>query len=303
MNGVKITQLHGGTVGDVKLIECEKAVLKTQKKWGRSFDFDSWRREYDLYKSGFCELFDDSLRWAECYHAEMNENGDEYQLWLEHIGGVTGADLTAEMLEQAAYELGRFQGRLYAEKPRVLQSIANFSNTGFLKQNYLHYRGWSELYDYIRSDDCGIPEHLCRMLIEIDESSEEIFRHIEKLPVVLCHRDFWNTNIFYTDSGIRLIDWDTAGWGYFGEDIAALIADEADIQSMTGYYRKCAPAYYKGFSEYAAADIKDNCVYELMLIIFGYRFVEWYKFGETPEEKKLQINALQKIYEMREIKL
>ena len=41
------------------------------------------------------------------------------------------------------------------------------------------------------------------------------------------------------------MDWDTAGWGYLGEDMASLIADEADIEHMVEYYRRCIPAYYK----------------------------------------------------------
>jgi len=299
MSGFKITQLYGGTVGNVKLIE-GRAVLKTQRKWERNFDPSSWRREYDFYMSDFGKLFTDSFRWAECYHAEMNDEGDEYQLWLEYINGVTGSELTGEMYERAAYEMGRFQGRLYAENPAQLQSLTNLSDTGFLKKNYLHYRGWKEMYDYIRHDDCEIPGHLCRMLIGIDEDSDNIFSRIEKLPVVLCHRDFWVTNIFCTEQGIRLIDWDTSGRGYFGEDIACLLADEADVENMTEHYRKCVPAYYKGFSEYAdISHIKDNCIYELILIMFGYRLAEWYKYAETPEEKELQLRTLQKIYEIK----
>jgi len=46
---------------------------------------------------------------------------------------------------------------------------------------------------------------------------------IERLPVVLCHRDFWVANIFYKDQKILLLDWDTTGWGYMGEDIASWI--------------------------------------------------------------------------------
>ena len=44
--------------------------------------------------------------------------------------------------------------------------------------------------------------------------------------------------------------------------------------------------------------ITDHCVRELILIMFGYRLVEWYKFANSPDEKTLQINTLQKICEM-----
>jgi hypothetical protein len=203
----KTKRLHGGTVGEVHLVTGvavtdggEKlpynVVLKIQKKWERYGDPDSWRREYDLYTSDFATLFTDSLRWPECYHAEMNEEESEWQIWMEHIDGVSGYDLTMEMFMCAAYELGKIQGKLYVEKPAFLQMLSNLSKTEDLKNYYLHYRSWKKLYDYIRSGGCEIPKHLRQMLIEVDDKVDEIWRRIEKLPIVLYHRDFWVTNIF-----------------------------------------------------------------------------------------------------------
>ncbi len=303
--------LQGGTLGDVRLVmgmaetsDGEnlpyKVVWKTQKKWERHGDPDSWRREYDLYASDFGKSFTDSLRWPEYYHAEMD--GDEIQLWMEYIEGVSGLNLTAEMYERAAEELGRYQGKLYAEQPDLLQNLTNLSKVDFVKNFYLRHRSWKVVYDYVRSDDCEIPKHLCKMLIDLDNNADEIFSRIEKLPIVLCHRDFWVANIFYSDNRIVLIDWDTAGWGYVGEDIASLIADEADVCHMVEYYRKCIPAYYRGFSEYVdVSPISDHCVHELILAMFGYRLVEWYKFAESLEDKSTYLNTLQKIHEMRNI--
>lgn len=309
--------LHGGTVGNVQLVTGHaqttdgrmlsyKIVSKTQKKWERYSDPDSWRREYDFYNSNFGTLFSESFRWPECYHVEMNEEMNETQIWMEYIDGISGLDLTGEMYERATEELGRFQGKLYAEQPVILQHITNLSKVDYMKNFYLHYRSWNRVYDYIRSEDCEIPKHLSKMLIDIDESAEDIFNRIEKLPIVLCHRDFWVANLF-SDGKTILMDWDTAGWGYLGEDMASLIADEADIEHMVEYYRRCIPAYYKGFSEYAdISRITDNCVYELILLMFGYRLVEWYmdagsgnKLQETEDERMLHIHTLQKIFEIR----
>ncbi len=138
------------------------------------------------------------------------------------------------------------------------------------------------------------------MLIDIDEHADEILTLIEKLPIVLCHRDFWVTNLIYADGKIALIDWDTSGWGRLGEDLASLIADEADIDHMVEYNLRCVPAYYKGFSEYTdVSPIADNCVYEIILLIFGYRLVEWYLHTEDDDQKTKHVHTLQKIYEMK----
>ncbi|WP_144509785.1 aminoglycoside phosphotransferase family protein [Bacillus sp. FJAT-22090] len=305
----QLKDMQGGTLGVVRLVSGTaessdgeklpyKVVWKIQKKFGRYSDSDSWRREYDLYASDFKQVFFHSFRSPKCYHAEIND--DEIQLWMEYIDGVSGLNLTTEMYERIAEELGRFQGKLYTERPSVLKNLSNLSKVEFTKNNYLHYRSWNVLYDYIRSDDCEIPKHLCKMLIDLDNDEDEIFSRIEKLPIVLCHRDFWVANIFYSDSKIILIDWDTSGWGYMGEDIASLITDEADVCHMIEYYQKCIPAYYRGFSEYAdVSHISDYCIYELILVMFGYRLVEWYKFAKSPEDKSIHLNTLQKIYEMR----
>ena len=314
-------QLQGGTLGDVRLVSGTaqtadgeklpyKVVWKTQKKWERFGDPGSWRREYDLYVSDLSTAFTKSFRRPDCYHAEISCDDNEIQLWMEHIDGVSGLALTGDMYVRAAEELGRFQGKLYAEQPSFLQKLTNMSRVDYAKRFYLHYKSWGKVYDYIRSADCEIPEHICKMLIDIDENTEEVFRRIETLPIVLCHRDFWVANLFDSEGNIVLIDWDTTGWGYLGEDIASLIADEADVDHMVEYYRRCVSAYYKGFSEYAdISHITDDCVYELILVLFGYRLVEWYlnagadgKSQESADEKKLHLNTLQKIYEMKDAK-
>ena len=87
--------------------------------------------------------------------------------------------------------------------------------------------------------------------------------------------------------------------------LVSLIADEADVEHMVEYYQKCVAAYYSGFSEYAEIHIKDHCIRELILVMFGYRIVAWYmeeesgnSIKETDNEKALALNTLQKIYEM-----
>lgn len=306
-------ELQGGTVGSVWLVKGiaytsdknEKnyeLVLKIQEKWERDGDPNSWRREYDLYSSGLDTYFLDDLKWPECYYYEMNQEKTEVKLWLEYINGVSGVDLSGEMYERSAYGLGKFQGKLYAEKPEILEKITNLSGTDYVENFYLDYKSWDVVYDYIRSENCEIPKHLCEMLIDIDENSDALFAKISKLPKILCHRDFWIENIFSKDGKTFLIDWDTTGWGYFGEDIASLIADEADVEHMVEYYQRCVSAYSKGFSEFAnVSNIKDNCIKEICLLMYGYRIIEWFLDAEDDSQKKLQIDTLQKIYEIMKL--
>ena len=303
-------QLQGGTVGDVRLVTGfaetsdgeklpYKIILKVQKKWERQDDPDSWRREYDLYKSDLGTLFTDFLRWPECYHAEMNEENNETQLWMEYIDGISGRDLTIEMREHAALELGRFQGRIYKHNFTLLQNISCFSKLEIVTDYYMSIYWETAEYHYIRSDECEIPAHIKQMFITIDNQRKTI---LENIPVILCHRDFWFENIFYSNAKIRLIDWDSSGWGYIGDDIVQLITDETDGKYFDGYCGKFIPAYIKGFSEYADISWVDNFyIWERIVIHFGYSLAKDYMNAESTDEKKSTIDTLQKIYEMRKI--
>ncbi len=334
-------QLQGGTPGDVRLVTGiaesingkklpYKVVLKIQKKWERSGDPDSWRREYDLYTSDFSKAFTDSFRWPEYYHAEMNSN--EIHLWIEYIDGISGDRFDIETLEFVATELGRFQGKIYKQQ-EMLRNIKFLSEPdalsknfeqwhtqtfsheflisdkcrlpGFLKQMLKNgeiqlYKGKSFEYGCLRSHGCDIPEYLKQMLFDIDDNREALFNSLKSLPVVLCHRDFWVENIFLSDGEIRLIDWDCAGFGYLGEDIASLIYDDTETENLHEYFRRLIPAYIKGISEYLEIPQDFNkYIQKIILIVFGYRIVQTYMFTESPEVKEEQVKRLQKIYEMR----
>ena len=335
-----VTELQGGTVGDVQLIEGiaetadgdkypYKIVLKTQEKWERFGDPDSWRREYDLYASGLDEILPDTIRWPKCYHAELN--GDEIQIWMEYVDGVSGNDLSIEMLEQAALELGRFQGMLHS-RPELLQNISNLGDTGYLRWDYEQWHtqaysfeqlvsydplpehrkqalrdgrlqlleGKSFEYSFLRSEVCDIPQHLKQMIFDIDDNMDKLFKEIACLPIVLCHRDFWIENIIYDAGKIRLIDWDTAGWGYLGEDLASLISDDVDYDYFEELCERLIPAYYKGIAEYMdISAVGNKFIREMILLKFGYRKVQGCLFAETAEDRDEIVRELQKIYDMR----
>ncbi|MFV0399682.1 MAG: phosphotransferase [Oscillospiraceae bacterium] len=303
-------QLQGGDVGDVKLLTGVaksvdgdslpfRIVHKVQKKWARPGDENSWRREYDLYASALGEVFIEALRWPKCCLAK--DSGEETELWMEYIEGVSGNSLTPDMLERTALEMGHFQGKLCAEKPPVLRNISNLSAPAFLESDYTRWRS-APVYRYIRSDDCTIPTHLREMYLRLEDDLPEIMARIEKLPVVLCHRDLWLENIFFRDGEIVLIDWDTAGWGYLGEDIASLIADDVTVDHMTDYYCSFIPAYYRGLAEHIdVSGISDHCIREMILLRFGYRFVGDYFYGETEEQRAEALRGMQAVYDMKEI--
>jgi predicted N-acetyltransferase YhbS/thiamine kinase-like enzyme len=333
-------QLQGGTLGDVRLVTGiaktslgetlpYKVVWKKQTKWERPGDPNSWRREYDLYQSNLGAMFIQGLCWPLCYHSELFE--ETIELWIEYIDGVSGSNLTIEMLEQAALELGRFQGNI-AKHHNNLRNITCLGDEGFLEREFNQWHNQTFSYDFLiseqcrlpgflkqmlvdgdlrlidgksfeygclRSRGCDIPEYLKKMLYDIDDHKDEIFDNLKHLPIVLCHKDFWNENIFFSNGEIRLIDWDTTGLGYLGEDIASLIVDGMDVTRFEENYCRLIPAYLKGLSEYMdISSFEKNCILTMILIKFGYRMMQEYMFSDDPEDKSNGLNSLQKIYEI-----
>ena len=47
------------------------------------------------------------------------------------------------------------------------------------------------------------------------------------------------------------IDWDCAGWGYMGEDIANLATAEKKPEYAAQYFCRFISAYIEGFAEYS----------------------------------------------------
>ena len=280
-------------------------VFKIHEKMEHHGDFDlSWRREYDLYAADFNKIFPDSLIMPDCYHAEINADETETQMWTEYIEGISGDGITIEMLDLAVAELGRFQGRIYKEQP---QSLKNISCIKKIK------REETKEYRYIRSDDCAIPKDLRQIIINNDVEMGKIFKNSD-IPVVLCKGDVWAYNMIYSDGKIIHIDWECANWGYICEDILGLIGNEIvpysfeafriNTEKLEKYYRRFIGTYLKGFSEYAdISQIALSLVWKIFITRFGYTIISWYLNVETEEKKQEHINELYKLYELEEIKL
>lgn len=125
---------------------------------------------------------------------------------------------------------------------------------------------------------------------------------LEKFPIVLRHGDFFAPNIFYANDKIVLIDWDSAGWCYLGEDMVSLLIDTDDIDHLASNFHKCVSAYLKGFSKASGiSQIKNPYIYARIVMHMGYRLidnVDWRNETKTPDERKFDLELLQKIYEL-----
>jgi hypothetical protein len=330
--------LQGGTLGDVRLVSGvaetdsgEKppfeAVHKKQKKWERFADPLSWRREYDLYHAGFDKLLGGDLYIPACYLAKMNSDEFEMELWLEYLDGVSGVELSTDMLEITAYLWGRFQGE-HSSPNDVLRSLNCINDADFTERTFEEWHTQRFSYDYLISEECQMPEHLKQklrsgdvklipgksfeyaclrsdcfgvpshikdMLSDLDERRNSIFAELKTYPTVLCHGDFWCENIFYKEGTISLIDWDTAHWGFPGEDVACLIFDGMPTERFEENVSRLIPAYISGLSDSGFTTFPSvKQILTISLIKCGYRMLQEHIFENEP----WGLRALEKLYEI-----
>lgn len=306
------TPLQGGTLGDVQLVagEAETAdgqtkpfriIRKTQRQWERPGDPASWRREYDLCQTDFHALFTGAFRWPRCY--DTQETQDTNTIWMEVVKGRSGADLTLSDLALAAAELGRFQGRC-SKQENALRKIGCLSDAEYTQREFAQWTPDTAEYMALRSDTCALPPHLRQLLIDIHSRSGALYRAIHNLPQVLCHRDYWTENIFVSDGQVAVIDWDCAGWGSIGEDIASLIADETPVEQISDYYHTLLPAYYSGLKEtMELPPMHAIPIREMILLKFGYRLLQQFMYARTPEAKAEATAILEQVAALSETRI
>jgi len=77
--------------------------------------------------------------------------------------------------------------------------------------------------------------------------------------------------------------------------------NEIDFGHFEEYCQKLIPAYFSGISKYLdISNVSYRLICEIILIKFGYRFVQGFMYAEDDEGREEAIYALQKILEMGE---
>ncbi|MGH4121393.1 MAG: phosphotransferase [Clostridium sp.] len=241
--------LSGGTIGDVFLIKgtCIKntmselnsetssciewsVILKILKERTRFGDPESWSREVKMYQSDIFNNLSSNIRVPKCLSISKNEN-NEIWLWMEHVNGKTGNELSLEDYGLVSRHLGELQGRYMQGDKLPKQS---WLSTEFLATSQVVMWGtpaisWL-LSNEFNPEECGLNSEILQKVIKLWSERDIFINVLNKLPKTLCHRDFNPGNIV-VEKGINdiekvvLFDWDCTGIGVIGEDVADLFME------------------------------------------------------------------------------
>ena len=276
--------LQGGTVGEVKLIKGDNSnyVLKTQRKWERHGDPDCWRREYDMYISEF-EKTIPHIKIPQCHH-KSTENDTTY-LVMEYINGRTGVtEIDIDELSYTANKIGIFHREYRGHNLPWLRDYPAVISS---------YDLWyGKIEDSLHEPD--FPDDIRCLLNDYTARKDEFFHSFNVLPRTVCHGDVHHDNIIILDNDVYLIDWDSAGYGYMGEDAVdmlceAFVFSDRDITLMGDYRKRIIDAYCDG----AEITLDDTMIKNIFIMSWGFRIAaKFFYYHDNPNMRQRCIDIL-----------
>ncbi|MFA5341360.1 MAG: aminoglycoside phosphotransferase family protein [Clostridia bacterium] len=305
------SELCGGTVGEVIKIEGYaisgnripfKLVLKTQNKWDRHLDFPCWRREYDIYLNKLDKSISRFIKLPECYLLE--ENHDKTKIWMEFVEGMSGEeDIDDKKLSLAAGKLGMLQADFHKSGNFDLPYIRSFPA---VESSFDLWYKYTE--EVLKKPISGFPNNIREILNQYAMNSNELLASFKTLPLTLCQGDVHHDNLIFRpdNSGfdIYLLDWDSAGYGYMGEDaidmlLEAFLYTKRNVSLMNEYKRSILDSYFTGAGKSGFDySIPDKTVTDLFAYSWGFRVASHYLYFKTDEQKRRCIDILNVMFNL-----
>ena len=203
-------------------------VLKVVPEPGEGDDpgaHNYWKREFHIYQAGLLADLP-GITAPRCWGAD-DRPGEGTWLWLEDISGLRRAAWRDQDDAQAARNLGQFGAAYLRDRP--LPRGAWLSDRMLRKESAFfgpYLRGLPATLDHpLVRQFC--PAGQAARLERLWTAREALLRKVEGLPRTFCHLDAIRRNLYRregTDEPTVVLDWEWAGIGALGEDLAPLVA-------------------------------------------------------------------------------
>jgi len=187
--------------------------------------YNYWKREFRIYQAGLVADLP-GITAPRCF-GTCDRPGEGTWLWLEDIAEPQGIWLDHDYA-QAARNLGQFSAA-YIEKRPLPRAV-------WLSERMLR-KGCPFFGPYMRKLPAILDHPLVRQICPAEQATrlervwterEALLEKVEDLPQTFCHFDAIRRNLIRCDGlgGSRTIflDWEWAGIGALGEDLAPLVA-------------------------------------------------------------------------------
>jgi hypothetical protein len=203
----------------LKVLGCSDSTLDPSG-WGY------WRREADIYQSGFLDDLPAGLKTARCFAVSEPVEGILW-LWLEDVPEAPEASWRLEDYRRVAHQLGLFNGH-------HLNRLSGFDYP-WLSRKWL--RGWvNENAEFAKLLPQSLdnpwlqrlwPGSIGEAVCQLWNERELYLDTLERLPQTLCHLDIFRRNLLarVTSGGDHetvVLDWSFAGLGALGEELVPL---------------------------------------------------------------------------------
>ena len=202
------------------------AILKVLRRPETGSTAD-WRREADVYASGFLESLPPGITAPRVYAIDDADN--QVSLWLEDVAESVSA-WPLDRYAVAARDLGRFNGAYLAGRAKP--------DAPSLRSDWL--AGWLAMTGESGAEaleDPGVTDHeFVRRAVpraDLDRvralygQRARLLAALERLPPTVSHLDAWRANLIARDTAGRTetvaIDWSLLGLAPVGQEIAVFV--------------------------------------------------------------------------------
>jgi hypothetical protein len=189
-------------------------------------DYNYWKREFRIYQAGLVANLP-GITAPRCW-GTRDRLGEGTWLWLEDIGEPRLEAWRDHDYEQAARNLGRFSAAYVKELP--------LPRAEWLSDRMLR-KGCAFFTPYLRNLRASLDHPVVRQICPAEQATrlerlwtarEALLQQVENLPQTFCHFDAIQRNLYRCEGsdGARTValDWEWAGTGALGEDLAPLVA-------------------------------------------------------------------------------
>lgn len=193
-------------------------------------DYNYWKREPLIYQSGLLREIAGGLTAPRCYGV-VEKSEKTAWIWLEAISDTSRASWSLDRYGIAARHLGQFNGANLAEEgARSHEWLSNDWLSAWLNR-------WIFMLEVIKAPRIwehplarrAFPIPVRDKLLALWAERSVLLDVLGRLPQTFCHGDANRSNLFARDEPNGLaqtvaVDWEFAGAGAIGGEIAQLVA-------------------------------------------------------------------------------